>query len=273
MAEKRIKKDKRRWITFRTHFGMFEYISDVRALAIYHFYKAHYSNSTIFNFSYRKLSAELGMSHKVVKKCIEELIEIGWAVKTTSYKGRTKTGKSKKIENLTFVSTTKIGNSLKLKKSLFKTIRIPRKANIKQIVDILYTISLDCYKSRQEHILRVKEDIKLMNDGVCFNVKKTKRLMKLKNVLDGKSYQYCVLNSRNLANKWGVSHVTASEIVKRLEKKGLIRRRRIIYPYEHGQASFGYVFFKRGMLLIDRGTYIDINSDIFYEYKWNQKDC
>lgn len=252
-----------KFYTFRTTPEFFDVVRDVRSLAIYHFYKSRYFNSTIYNFSYSKVAKDLKISFAVAKKCIDELIRLGFASKYKS--------------SLTFTSSKKVGLKFKTHPYRYKTVKIAKWSKFKDIIDILYTISLDNYSGQQKYVSKLKLDIKLINEKNCkLSYKRIKKLIKVKDSgeYSGKREADIIFSSRRLSKKWGVSHSKAAYILNRLQNKKLIIKSPNIeklaenyslpiYDYV-GCGLFGYMFVKNNSLFLYKGTNINYYNNHIY---------
>lgn len=293
------KRKKSNMVTFQTHPVLLEKIGDVRAMAIYHYYKAYFLNSTIYDFSYNKVAKDLNISWRSAKKYIDILLNAGWA--------------RRHGKNLTFVKIRLIGIKYRVKPTLYQTIRIKRGFKLQDIEDILYTLSINNNGKRQIYVQSIKHDRKLIEQGKSLPLSRTKKIMKLteKGEYLGECYDNVIFSMRNLADKWNVSPSKASIIVRRLKSKQLITIKPkidIICKNFKGNISdmirgdvkhllsvnkqdeikiedfgFGYFFKSGNNLCIHRGTQLTSISSILYtsitnwidkgEFKRNQIDC
>lgn len=246
---------KSKYITFRTHHVFIEGVNDIRSLAIYHFYKSRYKNSIILNYSVSKVAKDIKMSHRVVQRCMRDLIDSGFV--------------RKQGKHLIFTSTRKLGIHLKGHPYMYKTVRVHKCSEIKDIVDLLYTLSLDNLQKRQEYVKKAKDEINLIKDGsVRVNYKRVKKLLKLKNscAIGGSPNEHYVHTTRKLSKKWNVTPTTVSNILRRLEKKKLLTRKVVINKIQSNPSKpvgYGYIYFSNGMFFINRGTSLDINKGIY----------
>jgi len=260
------KRKKTNIITFQTHPVLLEKVhGNVRAMAVYHFYKSRYLNSTIYHFSYNKVAKDLNMSWRSAKKHIDFLIDNGWA---RHHK-----------DNLTFVDIRRIGVEYKLHPKLYRTIKTTRKSSLQDIEDVLYTMSLNNYCMRQDYVQGVKHDRKLMQQSNAFiPYKRAKKIAKLNESGQylGKCYDHVIISARNLGRKWNVSSSKAASIIRRLKSKHLISTQQVIDLVSkqfYGRVDemddvinigFGHTFKVGSYLYLHRGTKLTSVSSTFY---------
>lgn len=284
IKQKRKKSDK---VTFQTHPVLLEKLNgDVRTLAIYHFYKSRYMNSTMYNFSYNKVAKDLKMSWRSAKHYIDTIVYQGLA----RHHGN----------NLTFIDVRKVGVAYKIHPKLYRTVKISRKYSLKDIEDILYTISLNNYCVRQDYAKSIKHDRNLIQEEKAHvPYKRVKKILRMNEHRDfpGKCYEHVIVSTRSLAKKWKVSPSKVSIIIRRLKSKHLIDIKHQIHLLnkqyrgdvsdlslkEDDNARFGYLFNVGSYLYIHRGTSITSISYLFYTrikdwldggvVKGNQIDC
>ena len=231
--------------SFYTHPELIQ-LANIKAIAIYHKIKA-FKNSTVYNFTYKRMMAITGLSHYLVKKCIKELIDADMI----TIRGN----------NLTANATRKVVDKVYKKGWVKYTITLD--SSIQDIQNLLYYTLLKEQSFQQQYVSSIKEDISLLEkEKSGLSVARTKALLKLREQHNGKSYKKIVFTTRNIAKKWDISHTKVSKIWKDLEKSGLIKTKSIIDKIEkysgpiYGRIGFGHSFTHNGYLYINRGTSI-----------------
>lgn len=236
--------------SFWSHPDFFKYNSS-EELALYHWVKSRYTNSTFYRYKAYKLAQKTGLAPQTCKKYVQALIQSGLAF---IHNG-----------NLTMKATRK---ALRSYKSGWIKFQINKKDTLKDISELLYISIIKEAKDQQQYVLNLKTDISKMNDcSRKFSLKQIKALKRKEKEFTGKVYDQIVLTTRNLAKKTNISHSKMAKIISNLNKKGILNRKFLIdtlgiYSGEiYHNLGLGHTYSHNGILYIHRGSLININYE------------
>lgn len=190
------------------------YKSNIQQIALYYKLKYTYHNSTIYNWTYKKISHKLSYSYYLTRKNIKWLISEGFAYKHKN--------------NLVLLSTEKLNKNIltHYSKKRYKLLIIKHKYTVKNVENELRFLLLTRKVSHQRYLYSVKADIIKLKDGsLKVNTKKAKKLLRLETDLDcsEKPSSKVYFGMRKLSEFLGTSHTETSRILKRWVKEKRIK--------------------------------------------------